>query len=369
MTIKEPEYVYYHAGGKRGARPVLLGAAAKETFSSIPVVDVSGMFSKDIENRKKVAAEVGKACREVGFFYAKNHNVPEEVVGNTFEVVKNFFAMSHEDKMEIHIHKNPSIRGYEPLYETKMEGAGKGDMKEAFSFGDDPHEPEQNAPFKPGPDAPKRANAWPSAYPGFRPAMYDYFNRVKAFSQALMRIFALALDLPENFFDAAISFLMLGIRALHYPPQEKPNADDIGLGAHTDYDFFTLVQQENVAALQVLNANGIWIDAPPQPRTYVVNVGDFLSRITNNKFKSTVHRVLNKSGEERYSMPFFFSPNREAMLSVVPNCRDKGQIYEDINAGDYFMERLKAARWQHPSNNGKPAPLVQDMPTAQAITA
>ncbi|KAF2811381.1 Clavaminate synthase-like protein [Mytilinidion resinicola] len=337
MTVKEPEYVYYHAGGQRGSRPVLRGAAAKDTFSSIPVVDVSGMFSKHIEDRKKVAAEVGKACREVGFFYAKNHNVPDEVIANTFEAVKNFFAMPN--------------------------------MKEAFSFGDDPHEPEQNAPCKPGPDAPKRANAWPSAYPEFRPAMYDYFTRVKAFSQALMRIFALALDLPEDFFDAAISFPMVGIRALHYPPQEKPNANDIGLGAHTDYDFFTLVQQENVAALQVLNANGIWIDAPPQPRTYVVNVGDFLSRITNNKFKSTVHRVLNKSGEERYSMPFFFSPNREAMLSVVPNCREKGQVYEDINAGDYFMERLKAARWQHPSNNGKPAPVVQDMPTAQAIIA
>ena len=176
-------------------------------------------------------------------------------------------------------------------------------MKEAFTIGDDCHEPEQKCPFTPSPLEPKR-NSWPSAYPAFRPAVYDYYTHALAFSRKLMSAFALALDLPETYFDEATSFPMAGLRVLHYPPQEKADARDIGLGAHTDYSFFTLVQQEKVAALQVLNANGIWVDAPPKPRTYVVNVGDFLSRITNGVFKSTVHRVLNKSGLERYSMPF-----------------------------------------------------------------
>lgn len=180
-----------------------------------------------------------------------------------------------------------------------------------------------------------------------------------------MQAFALALNLPETYFDEATSFPMVGIRILHYPPQERQDARDIGLGAHTDYSFFTLVQQENVAALQVLNANGIWVEAPPKPRTYVVNVGDFLSRITNGVFKSTVHRVLNRSGEERYSMPFFFSPNEEATLEVVPTCKKEGVDEESVNAGDYYMERLRAARWQHPSNNGKPAPRVQDVATSE----
>lgn len=232
-------------------------------------------------------------------------------------------------------------------------------MKEAFSMGDDASEPEQNAPFDFVGKPPEPKNTWPTAFPEFRPQIYNYYTSVLAFARKLMQTFALALDLPENYFDKATTFPMTGVRILHYPAQETPEASDIGIGAHTDYTFFTLVQQENVAALQVLNANGIWIDALPRPRSYVVNVGDFLSLITNNEFKSTVHRVLNKSGEERYSIPFFFSPNKEATLDVVPTCRT-GKEEKGVNAGEYYLERLRAARWKHPSNAGKPAPKVQD---------
>lgn len=222
-------------------------------------------------------------------------------------------------------------------------------MKEAYTMGDDAQEPEQNAPFTPLPEESK--NSWPTTYPEFRPAMYSYYNHVMAFSKKMMQIMALALELPENYFDEATSFPMAGVRILHYPAQPTSEEQNIGLGAHTDYDFFTLVLQSSVAALQVLNANGIWIEAPPRPQSFVVNIGDFLSRITNNRFQSTVHRVLNKSGKERYSIPFFFSPNREATLSTLPTCRDtnKGEEYEEVNAGEYFRERLIAARYQHPA--------------------
>lgn len=118
--------VYYHAGGKRGSRPVVRGADAKNTFDSVPVIDVSGMFSQSLPDRKKVAVEIGKACREVGFFYAQNHNIPEEVLTHTFDSAKEFFDMPSEKKMEVHIHKSKALRGYEPLFETKLEGAGKG---------------------------------------------------------------------------------------------------------------------------------------------------------------------------------------------------------------------------------------------------
>lgn len=215
-------------------------------------------------------------------------------------------------------------------------------------MGDDCYEPEQNAPFTPGPEDPKK-NSWPSAQPEFRPAMYAYYNSVLEFSKKMMRIFALSLDLPEDYFDGAMKFPMTGIRILHYPPQAVQGGEDIGLGAHTDYDLFTLVCQEDVEALEVLNANGIWIPANPMPRTFVVNIGDFLQRITNNEFKSTVHRVVNKSGKERYSMPFFFSPDRDATLSVLPTCRKEGEQYEEVNAGEYFRQRLLAARYQHPA--------------------
>src|SRR4051794_39194227 len=124
-------------------------------------------------------------------------------------------------------------------------------MKEAFTIGHDPHDPEQNYPYPLDPTLPKR-NSWPKAYPEFRTQMYKYYTHVLAFSRKLMQIFALGLDLPENYFDEATTFPIVAIRSLHYPPQETSKAQNIGLGAHTDFSFFTLVQQESVAALQVL---------------------------------------------------------------------------------------------------------------------
>lgn len=118
--------VYYHAGGVRGSRPVLTGADAKDTFESIPVINVEGMFSESLEERKKVAAEIGRASREVGFFYAQNHSLSNELVKETFDAVEKFFALPLEDKMEVHIHKSNVVRGYEPLFETKMDPNSKG---------------------------------------------------------------------------------------------------------------------------------------------------------------------------------------------------------------------------------------------------
>lgn len=125
-NLVPPQWVYYHAGGVRGARPVLRGADAKETFDSIPIVDVSGLFSSNLEDRKKVAAQIGEACRTVGFFYAQNHSVPHDVIDETFDAIKNFFALPAKDKMEVHLHKNAALRGYEPVFETNLEGAGRG---------------------------------------------------------------------------------------------------------------------------------------------------------------------------------------------------------------------------------------------------
>ena len=220
------------------------------------------------------------------------------------------------------------------------------DLKEAYTFGDDAHDPEQSAPFPPN-HPPK--NQWPSAHPEFRSTMYEYYNSIMIFSRKLLQIIALALHMPETYFDHTVTFPMTGIRILHYPPQSTPSGKDLGLGAHTDYDLFTLVMQNAVPALEVLNANGKWISAPPLPHTFVVNIGDFLQRITNGAFKSTVHRVVNTSGKERYSMPFFFSPDESATLRTVESCVGVGEAEEEVNAGAYYRERLLAARYQHPA--------------------
>lgn len=172
-----------------------------------------------------------------------------------------------------------------------------------------------------------------------------------AFSRQLLHIVALALDLPEEFFDSRTRFPMAGLRPLHYPPQEA--SDDIGIGAHADYSWFTIVNQlTNTPALEVLNANGHWVGAPPIKNTLVVNVGDFLERATNNVFVSTIHRVVNKTPfAERYSIPFFFSPSHDALIDVVPTCwgTRNPKKAEPIVAGVWQRERLYRSRYKHPA--------------------
>jgi isopenicillin N synthase-like dioxygenase len=180
--------------------------------------------------------------------------------------------------------------------------------------------------------------------------MYEYNDAILAFSKKLMRMIALALDLKEDYFDHMADFPMGGLRALHYPSQEI--STDVGIGAHADYSWFTLVNQlSDTPALEVLNHNGQWISAPPIKNTLVVNVGDFLEMATNNEFVSTVHRVVNRTGEERYSIPYFFSPSQDVMIETVPTCIKKGEGgMKPIKAGDWQRERLLRARYKHPSS-------------------
>jgi isopenicillin N synthase-like dioxygenase len=213
-------------------------------------------------------------------------------------------------------------------------------------MGDDALEPEQKPNSVPD-EQKKPRNQWPSSPSAafFRPALYRYYFHLLAFSRQLLRIFALALDLPEDYFQPMTTFPMAAIRALHYPPQDL--SSDVGIGAHTDYCWFTLVCQTDVSALEVLNDNGIWVPATPTARTFVVNIGDFLKLMTGGTWQSTVHRVRNMTGEERYSMPFFFSPNEDASVSVLEAFRDPGKSYEDIGVGEYYGRRLKAARMKN----------------------
>lgn len=180
--------------------------------------------------------------------------------------------------------------------------------------------------------------------------MYRYHAAVLAFSRQLLHIIALALDLEEGYFDEMTRFPMAGLRPLYYPPQEL--ASDIGIGAHADYTWFTVVNQLSEApGLEVLNANGHWVSAPPIKNTLVVNVGDFLERATNETFVSTVHRVVNKTGAERYSIPLFFSPSHNAMIDIIPTCwSDKNpRKSEPILAGKWQKERLYRSRYKHPT--------------------
>lgn len=194
-------------------------------------------------------------------------------------------------------------------------------------------------------------NQWPAHPSNFRSTLYEYHSALTVFSKRFLHIIALALNLLETSLDHMTAFPMAGLRPLHYPPQET--VADVGIGAHADYSLFTLVNQlSGTAALEVLNANAEWVSAPPLPHTLVVNVGDFLERMTNGGFVSTVHRVVNRTGEERYSLPFFFSPSHDVLVETVLGCWGEGREkrFEDVVAGTWQRERLLRARYKHPAS-------------------
>jgi isopenicillin N synthase-like dioxygenase len=226
-------------------------------------------------------------------------------------------------------------------------------------MGEDATDPEQNRPITPATAKPR--NQWPTAPEAafWRPAIYRYYNHMLEFSRRMLHIFALALELPEDYFDAISTTPMTNVRAVHYPPQEIDT--DVGIGAHTDFCWFTLVcqSQTQYPALEVLNGNGIWVPVHPEKNTFVVNIADFLKLVTGGTWQSTVHRVRNMGGEERYSMPFFFSPNEDGKVNVLERFRKPGHKYEDIIVGEYFQKRLDVDRTTHlDEGEGRRKPYV-----------
>ncbi|KAF9730319.1 2OG-Fe(II) oxygenase superfamily protein [Paraphaeosphaeria minitans] len=342
-------YVHYHDGGVLGKRRVLTGNAAKPTFNEVPKIDMQRIYSDNLGDREQLAKEVGEACRNVGFFYAVNHGVEERILDDTFTAVKRFFHLPTEVKMEVHNQKTEKFRGYEAFLEGKLDPSTRGDLKEGFLMGEDATDPEQNLPVHHLPFMSTPRNQWPSHPTAafFRPALYSYYAAMLTFSRRLLGIFALALDLPEHHFDHITQHPMTNVRAVHYPPQLSDA--DVGIGAHTDFCWFTLVSQSRTAepALEVLNANGIWVPVPHEPHSFVVNIADFLKLVTGGAWMSTVHRVRNRGGEERYSMPFFFSPDEDATVSVLEGYRKSGEKYDEFGVGEYFQNRLVVDRRTH----------------------
>ena len=353
LLEEKQEYVTFHANKGKLSRPVLRGDARVETFDSIPQIDMQNMWSPSLEDRKAVAKEVGAAFREAGFMYAINHGISQDLQSRMFKVMKEFFDLPLEEKMKIHVNNSPAIKGYEALLETRLDDTTRGDCKEALATSADPYDLTYDCPedldksfYKAHP-----INQWPERPKSYKAIHDEYRAAVLEFSERFLRILALALDLEETHFDHMTRFPMAGLRALHYPPQ--PTEGDVGIGAHNDYSWFTLVWQiTQTPALEVLNKNGEWISAPPIPGALTVNVGDFLERATNDEFVSTVHRVINRTGEERYSLAYFFAPTHDVMIETVPTCwgPDRPKKYADVNAGDWQRERLLRARYKHPAS-------------------
>jgi isopenicillin N synthase-like dioxygenase len=312
-------------------------------LSAIPVIDVAALKANDLAARQATAEQIGTACREVGFFYIKNHGISEQQVAATFAAARQFFALPLARKQAIAIEQSPCHRGYfalggENLDPLRQQGAG--DLKEGIKIGRDlpPDHPRVQAgtPLH-GP------NQWPSDWPDWRETMQGYYTACQQLGLRLMRALALALDLPEHYFDAYLREPMATLGPLHYPPQSGSITEaQIGAGAHTDFGCLTLLAQDTSGGLQVRNLAGEWLDAPPIPGTLVVNIGDMLARWTNDQLRSTLHRVINRSGGERYSLPFFYDPEFDTPLACLETCTgpDNPPRYPPTTAGQYLLDRI-----------------------------
>jgi isopenicillin N synthase-like dioxygenase len=293
-------------------------------------------------DRQAVGAAVRDACTRVGFFYAAGHGVDAATIDGAFAAAQAFFDQSLDAKMAVHIDRSNHFRGYTPLLGENTNPDNQGDLHEVFDLAlelaaDDPDVRAGKTGYGP--------NQWPADLPGFREAVLAYYGAVRAFGEAVFRAFALALELDEAHFAPLIDKPMGALRLLHYPSQDGPiDERQIGVGAHSDYECFTILAQQDVPALQVLNSAGEWVMADPIPGTFVVNVGDMMARWTNDYFASTVHRAIDASGRRRYSIPFFFGPNPDTPLAVLPTCQgpDWPAKYPTISAGEYVTARLAA---------------------------
>ncbi len=290
----------------------------------LPIIDLTGLLSGDRQARKAVALEIGRACRDTGFFYIQNHGIDASLQRAVFEQTRQLFDLPDEAKRVLDKAASPANRGYEALRGQRLEPGAPADVKEGFYLGRELDENDsrvQAGRFNHG------ANQWPPTLAGFRPVMERYQTAMTALAERLMAGLALSLALPEDYFAGFCNEAMATLRLLHYPPQPATAAPgEKGCGAHTDFGGLTLLLQDENPGLQVWDHSAeIWVDAPPLPGTYVVNLGDMIARWTNDRYRSTLHRVVNLSGHERYSVPFFYGGNPDHLVSCIPTCLEPGE--------------------------------------------
>jgi isopenicillin N synthase-like dioxygenase len=306
-----------------------------------PIVDMAGLWSSRRSQREAVGQKLRAACLETGFFYIANHGVPAGLIEAVFAESKRFFDLPIEVKRAVDKSKSGCHRGYDGYREQTLEPGTPPDLKEGYYVGLDLPEDDARVragKFNHGP------NLWPDDLPGFRPTMAAYLTAMQEAGARLLRGIALSLSLPEDHFVPFCREPMMTLRLLHYPPQPADAAPgEKGAGAHTDWDALTILLQDDVGGLQIYDRRVGWVPAVPVPGTFIVNIGDMLARWTNDLYRSTVHRVINVSSRERYSVPFFLGGNPDVIVEPLPNCTgpDNPPRYPPTTAEGHLREMYR----------------------------
>src|SRR6478752_7505565 len=301
-------------------------------FERLPLIDVSGLESADLEARRATAIELDRAARSSGFFYATQHGLPQSLIDGLQAAAADFFALPEARKQHYYIGGSTNHRGYVPPGEEVFY-AGSKDTKEAFDLSLDL--PDTDPDYRAG-NRLLGPNRWPSEVPHFQQRVDAYYRAVTALGRRLLRGFLLALELPEDHFDRVLTKPPSQLRLIHYP-YSKAALDAPGIGAHTDYECFTILHATS-PGLEVLNARNRWVDVPPVPGAFVINIGDLLEVLSNGRWVSTAHRV-RKVSEERYSMPLFFNLDYDAEIAPAPHLAgtDGGARYPSVRAGEHLL--------------------------------
>ena len=304
-------------------------------FTSIPVIDIAPLFSDDGAAKRRVAAEMADAAGNVGFLYVTGHNIPREMIATLETRAAEFFARPLDEKMKLYIGNSRAHRGYVPTGEEGFyDGTdpAKIDKKEAFDLSielpdDDPDHVLGYRMLGP--------NQWPDDLPEMQRDVYAYYEAAMALGHKLFEGFALALGLAEDHFEQWLTKPPSQLRLVHYPADPARAIAEWGIGAHTDYECFTILHV-TAPGLQVMNASGDWIDAPPVENAFVINIGDMLEAMTNGRFIATPHRVRNVPNE-RFSFPLFCSLDYDTLIEPLPQFIEGEKRYPSYGAGDHLV--------------------------------
>ena len=308
-------------------------------MNKIPSVDLSDFLSDDPERKRKFIVEISKAYEEIGFVALKGHFLSEKLIKSLYAAIKDFFDQPQKVKDQYEIPGIGGQRGYTSFGKEHAKGRKEGDLKEFWHFGQYVE------------NDPKLMDEYPDnvsvkEVPEFNEVGKETYKQLEKTAKYVLRALALHLTVDENYFDKYITNGNSILRPIHYPPiKEEPKAA-VRAAAHGDINLITLLMGAQGKGLQVQNHDGQWIDAIAEEDELMINVGDMLSRLTNNKLKSTIHQVVNPPRElwntSRYSIPFFMHPVSDMPLNVLDNCVDENhpKLYEDITAGEFLHQRL-----------------------------
>ena len=313
------------------------------TNETIPVIDLGPCFAGEPGALDRAAAELRHALTEIGFYFIVNHGIPRALIQEAFRQAARFHGQPIDEKMKIRIDRHNV--GYLPmkgdtLRTSVVQTVTKPNLNEAlFVARDLPAD-------HPDVVADRRfrsANQWPSNLPGFHESVMTYCDALERLVQKLVRLYARALDLPAEYFDAPFTNFQYKLRMTHYPPQPAVADDEFGIAPHTDTSFLTLLAPNDVPGLSIRTQKGNWIDTPGIPDAFVVNGGQLLLRWTNDQFLATPHRAINRSGGERYALAFFCDANIDWPIAAVPTCvgPDRPPKYPTTYYTDYMVAYQK----------------------------